>query len=147
MSRGCLRRLPAAVIAGILALVAAAGLASWLSAPAAASRAPRAHQADAQQCPDPYPVTRDPSNPLDLPTAPGANPLNGAHFFVDGPRHGEAAGAIAQLLGKDPTRYKDGDTWAKFKAKLANGPLHRKLAHNRKLARKVALLEKIADQP
>ncbi len=32
-------------------------------------------------------------------------------------------------------------------AKLAHGRLHRKLAHNRALARKVALLEKIADQP
>ena len=134
-------------IAGILALVGAAGLASWLSASVAAGRAPNAHQAAAQQCPDPYPATRDPSNPLDLPTAPGANPLNGAHFFVDGPRHGEAAGAIAQLLGKDPTRYKDDVSWASFKAKLAQGPLHRKLAHNRKLARKVHLLEKLADQP
>ena len=148
MSRGCFGRLTAAVwIFGVLALVGAAGLVSWLSAPAAATRAPRAHQADAQQCPDPYPATRDPSNPLDLPTAPGANPLNGAHFFVDGPRHGEAAGAIAQLVGKDPTRFKDSDTWATFKAHLAKGRLHRKLAHNRKLARKVRLLEKIADQP
>jgi endoglucanase len=148
MSRGCFGRFRAAVwISGVLALVGAAGLASWLSAPAAAGRAPRAHQADAQQCPDPYPATRDPSNPLDLPTPPGANPLNGAHFFVDGPRHGEAAGAIAQLVGKDPTRFKDGDTWAGFKANLANGRLHRKLARNRKLARKVQLLEKIADQP
>jgi Glycosyl hydrolases family 6 len=134
-------------MAGILALVGAAALASWLSAPAAADRAPRAHQAAAQQCPDPYPATRDPSNPLDLPTAPGANPLNGAQFFVDGPRHGEAAGAIAQLLGLNPTGYKDDASWANFKANIAKGPLHRKLAHNRKLARKVGLLEKIADQP
>ncbi|MGN6870797.1 MAG: glycoside hydrolase family 6 protein [Solirubrobacteraceae bacterium] len=148
MSRGCLRRLPAAMwAAGILALLAAAGLASWLSGPAAASRAPSAHQADAQQCPDPYPAARDATNPLDLPTAPGPDPLNGAHFFVDGPRHGEAAGAIAQLLGKDPTRYKDGDTWAKLKANIATGRLHRRLARNHKLARKVQLLEKIADQP
>jgi hypothetical protein len=148
MSRGCFGRLPAAVwIAGILALVGAAGLLSGLSAPAAAGGARHARQADAQQCPDPYPATRDPSNPLDLSAPPGANPLNGAHFFVDGPRHGEAAGAIAQLVGKDPTRFKDADSWATFKADLANGRLHGKLAHNRKLARKVALLEKIADQP
>ncbi len=148
MSRGCFDRIRAAVwFAGLLALVGSAGLASWLSAPAAASRAPRAHQADAQQCADPYPATRDPSNPLDLPTAPGPNPLSGAHFFVDGPRHGEAAGAIAQLLGIDPTRYQDDFSWASFKAKLASGRLHRKLAHNRKLANKVHLLEKIADQP
>ena len=131
----------------MLALVGSAGVASWLSAPAAASRAPRAHQADAQQCPDPYPATRDPANPLDLSTSPGPNPLSGAQFFVDGPRHGEAAGAIAQLLGKDPTRYQDGDSWAAFKANLAKGSLHRKLAHNKKLANQVRLLEKIADQP
>jgi endoglucanase len=148
MSRGCFRQLQAATwVTAILALVGAAGLASWLSAPAAASRAPSAHQADAQQCADPYPATRDSSNPLALPTAPGADPLNGAHFFVDGPRHGEAAGAIAQLLGKGPTRYKDSDSWAAFKANLANGRLHSRMAHNRQLARKVGLLEKIADQP
>ncbi len=134
-------------MAGTLALLASAGMASWLSAPAAAGRAPRAHQAAAQQCADPYPATRDPSNPLDLSPPPGANPLNGAQFFVDGPRHGEAAGAIAQLMGKDPTRYKDGDSWAALKANLANGRLHSKIAHNRALARKVHLLEKIADQP
>ncbi len=114
--------------------------------PTAAS-GPQARPADAQQCPDPYPATRDPSNPLALPVAPGANPLNGANFFVDGPRHGEAAGAIAQLLGIDPTRYHDDYSWARFKASLAHGGLHRKLKHNRALARKVALLEKIADQP
>ena len=148
MSRGCFGRLRAALtISGTLALLGAWALASWLSAPAAAGRAPAAHQADAQQCADPYSATRDPSNPLGLATAPGANPLNGAQFFVDGPRHGEAAGAIAQLLGKDPTRYKDGDTWATFKANLEHGALHRKMAHNRKLAREVHLLEKIADQP
>ena len=130
---------------GIAALFGA--LALSLGASAASGRAPRAHQADAQQCPDPYPATREESNPLDLPTAPGENPLVGAHFFVDGPRHGDAAGAIAQLLGINPTRYGDSYSWARFAAKLAHGRLHRKLAHNRALARKVALLEKIASQP
>jgi hypothetical protein len=137
----------AAWISGAVALLATAGLAGWLSAPAAAGSAPTAHPAAAQQCADPYPATRDPSNPLDLATAPGANPLTGANFFVDGPRHGSAAGAIAQLLGMDPTRYKDGDSWATFKANLTHGRLARKLAHNKALARKVHLLEKIADQP
>jgi hypothetical protein len=112
-----------------------------------AGSGPQARPADAQQCADPYSATRDPNNPLVVPVAPGANPLNGATFFVDGPRHGEAAGAIAQLLGKDPTRYHDDDSWARFKDSLQHGGLQRKLKHNRALARKVALLEKIADQP
>jgi endoglucanase len=137
----------AVCVAGIVGLLAALAPADGLTAPAAAGRSPQAHQALAQQCADPYPATRDPSNPLDLPAAPGANPLNGAHFFVDGPRHGEAAGAIAQLLGINPTRYNDSRSWATFKARLAHGRLHRKLRHNRALAHKVALLEKIADQP
>ena len=148
MSRGCFGRLRAAFsAAGMAALLGAVALAGALSAPAAARRPPRAQQAAAQQCPDPYPAARDPSNPLDLPTAPGADPLAGARFFVDGPRHGEAAGAIARLLGIDPTRYKDSFSWAGFKARLEHGRLHRKLAHNRTLAHRVALLEKIADQP
>ena len=151
MSRGCFGRfgrLSAVVsIAGTLALLGAWALTGWLSAAAATGRAPAAHPADAQQCPDPYPATRDPSNPLDLPTAPGTNPLNGAHFFVDGPRHGEAAGAIAKLLGINPTRYKDSTSWADFKARLDHGRLHRKMAHSKKLAHKVHLLQKIADQP
>jgi endoglucanase len=134
-------------LAGIIGLLGALGLVTWLSAPASARRSPQAHVADAQQCADPFPTARDPSNPLLLPVAPGANPLNGARFFVDGPRHGEAAGAIAQLLGLNPTRFGDSVSWASFKARLAHGRLHRKLAHNRALARKVALLEKIADQP
>ena len=148
MSRGCFGRLRAAFSAAAMAaLLGAVALAGALSAPAAARRPPRAQQAAAQQCPDPYPAARDPSNPLDLPTAPGADPLAGARFFVDGPRHGEAAGAIARLLAIDPTRYKDSFSWAGFKARLEQGRLHRKLAHNRPLAHRVALLEKIADQP
>ncbi len=58
---------------------------------------------------------RDPSNPLALPTPPiGQDPLNGAHFFVDGPRHGQAAGAIASLLGVSPMSFADNDSWAGF---------------------------------
>jgi Glycosyl hydrolases family 6 len=59
---------------------------------------------------------RDPSNPLALPTAPasGQSPLLGAHFFVDGPRHGQAAGAIAQMLGMSPTSFPDAYSWTQF---------------------------------
>jgi endoglucanase len=146
MRRGCPSCLRvASVTSGIAALLGAMAL--IFGAPAATGSASRAHPADAQQCADPYPATRDPSNPLDLPAAPGANPLIGARFFVDGPRHGEAAGAIAQLLGVNPTRYWDSRSWASFKARLAHGRLHRKLQHNPALAYKVDLLEKIADQP
>jgi hypothetical protein len=59
---------------------------------------------------------RDPANPLALPTAPapGQSPLTGAHFFVDGPRHGQAAGAIAQMLGMNPMTFADNYSWAQF---------------------------------
>lgn len=60
---------------------------------------------------------RDPANPLALPTKPSTgDPLQGAHFFVDGPRNGAAASTIARLLKLDPLQYSDSDSWAKFKA-------------------------------
>jgi len=69
-------------------------------------------------CADPdVPGTTDPANPLALPVTPSSgDPLQGAHFFVDGPRHGQAAGAVAQLLGIDPTGLADGLSWSVFKA-------------------------------
>jgi endoglucanase len=58
---------------------------------------------------------RDPSNPLALPTPPtNGDPLAGSHFFVDGPRHGQAAGAIAQALGLDPMSFPNDYSWALF---------------------------------
>jgi endoglucanase len=82
-----------------------------------------------------------------LPSAPGPDPLHGASFFIDGPRHGSAAGAIATLLGRDPTRYPDDYSWAQFKTGLARGSAARTLSRHNGIARKVALLEKIADAP
>jgi endoglucanase len=82
-----------------------------------------------------------------LSTPPGTNPLRGAHLFLDGPRHGQAAGAIARLLGLNPERYRDRYSWARFRASLDRGRLHRKLRRHPQIARKVALLEKIAAQP
>jgi endoglucanase len=97
----------------------------------------------ASGCSVPYPAQRDPSNPLALDKAPGANPLTGANFFVDGPRHGLAAGAIAQLLGLDPTSFADDISWSRFEVnvndKLAQEPAG--------VANNVRLLEKIADEP
>jgi endoglucanase len=114
----------------------------------AAGRSVRAHPAFAPQCPDfQFSAARDPSNPLELPSAPGSNPLHGAHFFVDGPRHGAAAGAIAQLLGIDPTTYPDSYSWASFKQDISpGGSLYGKLVGNPQLAANVALLSQIADQ-
>jgi endoglucanase len=107
----------------------------------------RAHQAYAQQCRDRYPSHRDRSNPLMLRHPPGADPLAGAHFFVDGPRHGDAAGAIASMLGVDPASYRDTYSWARFKSSFDHGRLHDRPAHDPILRFKVNLLEKIAAQP
>jgi hypothetical protein len=98
-------------------------------------------------CRDPYPARRNPANPLMLPGAPGSNPLNGARFFVDGPRHGSAARAIARLLHVNPNHYPDNFSWARFKSQIEKGRLHRRLVHHRGLAWRVRMLEKIADQP
>jgi endoglucanase len=107
------------------------------------------HAGTAESCanPDNYPATRDPANPLDLPNPPGPNPLNGANFFVDGPAHGSAAGAIASLLGMDPHSLPNNLSWADFQQQLQSGPLADRIAADPSLAQKVALLEKIAAQP
>jgi endoglucanase len=134
----------------VIAALTAAAVLGAVAAAASSLRsgsAPRAHAAYAQQCRDPFPATRDPSNPLMLRSAPGSDPLRGAHFFIDGPRHGSAAGAIAQLLGRDPHRYSDGYSWARFREGLARGAVARKLRRHGGIAQKVALLEKIAEQP
>jgi endoglucanase len=107
----------------------------------------RAHSAVAQQCADPYPATRDPSNPLMIASPPGADPLHGASFFVDGPRHGAAAKVIASMVGLNPDRFSDDYSWARFERRLTHGSLASKLAHNPRLAHKVAMLSKIASQP
>ena len=103
----------AAVSGAILALTA---LCATFFAPAISAGSPPAGAAAA--CASPHLSSqRDPANPLALPTAPtNGSPLQGAHFFVDGPRHGQAAGAIAQLLGLNPKGYSDRASWAKFKA-------------------------------
>ncbi|MGI8712769.1 MAG: glycoside hydrolase family 6 protein [Solirubrobacteraceae bacterium] len=124
-----------------LALVARAGVAT------AAARTTQIPSYDAQQCADPYPAQRDPSNPLELPRAPGADPLTGATFFVPGPARGVAAGAIAQLLGLNPATIPVNESWATFANQLAFGPMHNQLAANSSLAHRVAELSMIAGQP
>ena len=132
------------IISCLLALLSAFALVGAIHVATAAART-TAH--DAQQCDASAPAQRDQTNPLDLPQAPGANPLTGAQFFVPGPAKGSAAGAIAQLLGLDPTTMPIDESWATFAGKLAFGPLHQKLVADPSLARKVAQLSKIASQP
>jgi endoglucanase len=131
----------------LLAFTLSCAAAVMLHATSAAARGPEAHAADAQQCPEPYPAQRDASNPLDLPVAPGSNPLNGARFFVPGPAKGSAAGAIAELLGLNPLDLPVDESWAEFQQQLAFGPLATKLAADPALAHQVAMLSKIASQP
>ena len=136
------------VVAALAALGAAlVFIATTGSTNASGRTSAKAHSAFAEQCPDPYPAKRDPSNPLMLPAAPGRDPLHGASFFVDGPRHGAAASEIATLVGLNPDRFKDDYSWAKFQQRLMHGSIAKKLAHNRTLAHKVAMLSKIASQP
>jgi endoglucanase len=82
--------------------------------------------------------------------APGPDPLTGASFFVDGPTHGAAAGAIARLLGIDSDvpegqylpAFQDSVSWASFERRVA-----RVLPSDPGVAGAIRLLDKIADQP
>jgi endoglucanase len=146
-----MRRLLAIVVllicGGGAALASAAAPGRGTALSAGPGRGLQAHSAFAQECPERYPAQRDPANPLDLKVPPGPNPLHGASFFVPGPAEGNAAGAIAELLGLDPATLSPRESWARFAADLRQGPLHAKLAADPALARKVALLSKIAAEP
>jgi endoglucanase len=111
-----------------------------LSAGSAIGSSVHRNASTAAACADPdnYPAQRDPANPLDLPTAPGANPLTGANFFIDGPAHGAAASAIAALIGINPKGLSDNISWAQFYAQ------HASAINNNPEAK---LLTKIANEP
>jgi endoglucanase len=128
----------------VLALVALAAVQAVLLARTARSHAAAGY---AQECSDPYPANGDPGNPLMLARAPGANPLRGARFFVNGARHGAAAGAVATLLGQAPENYPDDLSWPKFRQDLDHGSFAQRLRADPRLRHEVRLLEKIADQP
>ena len=132
----------AALILSGLAIIVAA----LIPATSAAARQPVAHAAG-QQCRQPYPAKRDPSNPLNLPVAPGSNPLNGARFFVPGPAKGAAAGAVADLMGLNPKNLPVDLSWATFSQELSSGGWGARLAANPGLAHQVAELSKIASEP
>jgi hypothetical protein len=127
------------------ALLTTTSLAWTGGAAARAATAPPAHAAGG--CAAPYPAKRNPSNPLALAQAPGADPLTGASFFVPGPQNGNAASAIAKLVGVNPDSLSPSESWASFAQQLQTGSLHAKLAASPSLAHKVALLEKIAAEP
>jgi endoglucanase len=121
-----------------------------LLAAIASGHPPRAQIAAPKGCADPYPAAPSPSNPLLLPAAPGSDPLQGANFFVDGPRHGLAAGQIARLLGIDASTpvgtalpsFVDSESYATFL-----NTVNRLLPSNPSAAHDVGLLEKIASEP
>jgi endoglucanase len=134
------------LLASLAVLLATGAAIPFSEAVAVRARAP-ARAALAQQCGDPFSGHRDPANPLALPHVPGANPLRGAHFFVDGPAHGAAASVIAAMLGIGPHRLPDRESWAQFVRALSHGALHRRILANHGLAFRVHELEKIAAQP
>lgn len=101
----------------------------------------------AQMCAGSFPGHRNPQNPLMLSESPGPNPLTGARLFVNGPRHGSAAGAIVSLLGIDPAKYPDNYSFSALLADLISGRLTGLLAVPPALRAQVALLSKIAAQP
>jgi endoglucanase len=122
------------------AAVLAASATAALSATAGPAPAPAAQTL----CAGAYPATRDASNPLMLsPAPPAGNPLAGASFFVNGPRNGAAAGAIATLLGHNPKSYSEDESWATF-AQYVNSRLD---SVSSRLAYKIRMLEKIASEP
>jgi endoglucanase len=146
MSPGTSRRLLLGVAIVAIALAATVGVASASSAP---SRGPRAFvvQPGQQLCSEPYSATRDPANPLDLPHDPGSNPLNGARFFVNGPRNGEDAAGVDRLVDRNPNSFAQSFSWAAFAQSINRGRLHRKLKGHRSLSYAVHLLMTLASQP
>lgn len=98
-------------------------------------------------CSTAWPSSTNPANPLDLPTAPPAgDPLTGAQFFVDGPAHGMAAGALAQLLGIDPSTLPIDLSWSSFWSAV-NDPVTGQLTRNPSLKAEADAFALIAAQP
>lgn len=103
------------------------------------------------QCADQFSSHRDPANPLMLqPAPPASDPLRGARFFVDGPAHGAAAGAILSRLGLGQLPIgglvgiaADAESWVSFAAQL---PRLLSLV-SPTVAYEVRMLEKVASQP
>jgi endoglucanase len=135
---------------GVVLAASTAGAAGSVSLAAAHPPGPVATTAGSA-CPG-LSSPRDPANPLGLAKPPGSNPLNGATFFVDGPSHGAAAGAIARLLGIDTNvpvgqylpAFKDNVSWQSFLTDTIDKKLPGESAG---VQHQVTLLEKIAIEP
>ena len=150
------QRPPARGIARLLCgssvvLAAATAAAAANVTVAAASASVPVATAAGSQCPG-VSGPRNPSNPLGLATAPGADPLSGAQFFVDGPSHGAAAGQIARLLGIDAnvpvghylSAFQDNVSWQSFLTSTVEKKLPTVSKTNQT---DIHLLEKIASEP
>src|SRR5258708_32928047 len=107
--RGARLGVSAAVVIGAVAVALALGL--------PAISAGRSANLPVGGCADPdISAPTASANPLALPVAPSTgDPLQGARFFVDGPRHGQAGGEVAHLLGLDPTNLPGAASCAVFK--------------------------------
>lgn len=136
LRRAAARAAVIASAAGVLAATAATALSATSANPAP----PLAQRL----CAGTYPATRDAANPLMLsPAPPTSDPLRGATFFVNGPRNGGAAGAIARLLGRDPESFSEDVSWASFSSYVNS-----RLGHvSPGVAWKIRMLEKVASEP
>jgi hypothetical protein len=161
------------LLAGLIGLIAAATAVGVGAGPARATLpdATVSHRTDATvshrtvsltpasfdpQCTDPsFPAVRTAANPLLLSPAPtGADVLKGASFFVPGPARGDAAGAIAQLLGYAPGQaldsgpalagFADTESWQTFKNTTVAQDLP---SQSPSVQQQIGLLETIADEP
>ena len=124
--------------AAVTALISAVAFAAATSSGVSARSKVGAECSDSQ-----FSNGRDPANPLLLPSPPGPNPINGASFFVDGPKHGLAAGEIAKLLGMNAKSFPESESWADFDGRI----VPRALKSHPNEAGAVHLLEKIGRQP
>jgi len=128
-----------------IGLVAVLAAAAWMSAAGASGAAgPRAHAAD--QCASSDTSPRNPANPLDTVGFSGADPLSGAHLFVESPWQygGDAADAIADEVGLGYLSHKESGTpipWARFEARVNQMHLSRAVSF------RVDELEKIGNYP
>src|SRR5690348_7953082 len=128
-------------IAGVVGTLSACATIGFGVAEGRTQHAPMARAALEQQCPDHFSAQRDPANPLDLPVPPGPNPLTGARFYVPGPAKGAAASAIARMVGINPKRLPDSESWATFRGRIQHQLRKPGLRY------RVNMLSKIASQP
>ncbi len=96
-----------------------------------------------------YPAKRDPSNPLDLPVAPGSNPLDRRPLQRSRPlrRATMRPRRSPSCWGSTPKSLPPSSTWAQFAQQIESGPQQAKLNADPALAKQVDELAMIADQP